>query len=136
MRERYFLDTCSLIWLLNGDKRINTIINKIDDGETPFAISVDSLKEILYKQKIGKLKLDFTFKQLVNYLKKERKRFHVLEFNLDALYFLEKMPLFDNHKDPNDRAIIASCMAYHTTMITGDAKFRQYEKYGLDLVLI
>jgi len=54
-QERYLFDTCTLIWLLKGHNRIKPFWQKHKDGYNDWAISIDSLKEILYKQAIGKL---------------------------------------------------------------------------------
>ena len=44
------------------------------------------------------------------------------------------LPLNDNHRDPNDRLIIAQAISDRTFIISSDHKFTQYKKYGLDFI--
>lgn len=44
------------------------------------------------------------------------------------------LPLLENHKDPNDRLIIAQAISDRTTLLSSDRKFEQYQEFGLDFV--
>lgn len=47
---------------------------------------------------------------------------------------LASLPLNDDHRDPNDRLIIAQAISDRTALISSDHKFSQYKKYGLDFI--
>lgn len=48
---------------------------------------------------------------------------------------LASLPLNENHRDPNDRLIIAQAISDRTALISSDHKFSQYKKYGLDFIM-
>jgi PIN domain nuclease of toxin-antitoxin system len=48
---------------------------------------------------------------------------------------LASLPLNDDHRDPNDRLIIAQAISDRTALISSDHQFSQYKKYGLDFIM-
>ncbi len=50
------------------------------------------------------------------------------------LHQLARLPLSDDHRDPNDRLIIAQAISDRTPLVSSDRKFYKYERYGLELV--
>ena len=52
-------------------------------------------------------------------------------------HHLEKfaaLPLYDDHRDPNDRLIIAQAITDRVALISSDHKFSRYRKDGLDFI--
>ena len=47
---------------------------------------------------------------------------------------LTQLPMFDDHRDPNDRLIIAQAISDHIALISSDLKFDRYIPYGLDFI--
>lgn len=47
---------------------------------------------------------------------------------------LTALPLIDDHRDPNDRLIIAQAISDRIPLVSSDRKFGKYERYGLELV--
>lgn len=47
---------------------------------------------------------------------------------------LAALPLFDDHRDPNDRLIISQAVRDRIPLISSDRKFYKYERYGLEFV--
>ncbi len=47
---------------------------------------------------------------------------------------LVTLPLYDDHRDPNDRMIIAQAISNRIPLISSDRKFTRYERYGLDFL--
>ena len=45
-----------------------------------------------------------------------------------------RLPMKGNHRDPNDRMIIAQAIADRIPLISCDSKFPEYESEGLNLV--
>lgn len=47
---------------------------------------------------------------------------------------LVDLPLYDDHRDPNDRMIIAQAISDRIPLVSSDRKFSRYERYGLDFI--
>ena len=133
-RERYLFDTCTLIWLLQGHKRIKSFWEKHKDNYDDFAISIDSLKEILYKQSINRLELKMTYKQMIEAV--ENENLQICHFEKRDLDILSGLPFFKENNDPNDRSIISTAISRKRVLVTGDSDFKLYENHGLQLLLI
>lgn len=127
--KKYLLDTCALIWYLEGSKRVKSIAEKIEYYDGDFAISVESLREIIHKIQIGKLEIDIPFMELVDMLKE--RGISIMGIELNALNKLYNIPMYKGHKDPHDRLIISQAILYKRTLITGDEKFYQYDDLEL-----
>ena len=133
-RERYLLDTCALIWLLQGHKRMKSFVEKNKDYYPDWAVSMDSLRELLYKSAVNKLTINYTYQQIMNLLKTYNIKICV--FGLKELDTLSTLPCYSKHKDPNDRHIIATAITEKRIVVTGDLDFATYEKHGLQLLEI
>lgn len=53
------------------------------------------------------------------------------ERHLDTLAAL---PLYDDHRAPNDRLIIAQAIADRVPLVSSDRKFARYVRHGLDFI--
>ncbi len=42
--------------------------------------------------------------------------------------------MFDDHRDPNDRLIVAQAISDRVPLISSDRKFERYRNYGLDFM--
>ena len=133
-RERYLLDTCALIWLLQGHERIKSFVEKTKDYYPDWAVSMDSLKEISYKIAGGKLIINYTYRQTIELLKEYDIKICI--FGMKELDTLEKLPFYKKHKDPHDRNIIATAITENRTIVTGDGDFHLYQEDGLSLLEI
>lgn len=47
---------------------------------------------------------------------------------------LAALPIYDDHRDPNDRMIIAQAISDKIPLVSSDRKFIRYERYGLDFI--
>ncbi len=47
---------------------------------------------------------------------------------------LARLPMFDDHRDPNDRLIVAQAISDRVPLISSDRKFERYRNYGLDFM--
>ena len=130
--RRYLLDTCALIWVFQNNKRIGDIAEDIEYFQGDYAVSVDSVKELLYLLQSGKLRMDFSFETMMTTLQK--KNISVYAFDQGALKALSELPFFKSHPDPTDRCIIAMAISDNRTLITGDRKFIQYPKLKILLI--
>lgn len=55
-------------------------------------------------------------------------------FNEKHIKEMIDLPLYDDHRDPNDRMVIAQSISDRIPLISSDRKFSRYERYGLDFI--
>lgn len=130
--QRYLLDTCALIWVFQNNKRISGIAEDIEYFQGDYAISVDSVKELLYLYQSGKIRMDFAFEDVMNAI--DSKGIAITPFEREELKVLSELPFHKTHTDPTDRSIIASAIANKRTLITGDLKFVNYPELKVMLI--
>ena len=120
---RYLLDTCALIWLGMGGGDLSADARRRISAATALHYSSISTWEIARLMKEGKVFIPNDAVGFVADLKEQ--------YGLDAIppvddIMIRAAQLPDFHKDPADRIIIATSLAYHLTVVTGDGKFPQY----------
>jgi len=127
--KRYFLDTCVLIWLIDGHKRVKDVAHDIEYYQGGFAVSMEVLKEFANLLALGKIKIQFDYDKLIEKLK--TLDVEICNFDKKHLKTLFDLPYFSIHGDQTDRNIIAHAIADKRILISGDGNFALYEKYGL-----
>ena len=132
--KRYLLDTCALAWYFVKNERMDTLGEDIEYYRGDFAISMDSVKELVYLLQYGKMQLGMDFKSLIELL--ISLNIGIIDFGMDCLNVLSSLPACKNHTDPTDRHIIATAIAKRRILISGDKKFGQYVKNGLTFLEI
>jgi PIN domain nuclease of toxin-antitoxin system len=122
---RYLVDTHALIWMRDGNPRMNRAkwepVFFSKDNEIFF--SHVSLWEIAIKRSLGKLDLegsleDFERGLLVDY------GFSLLPLDVSHFTRLETLP--HHHGDPFDRLLIAQAMETGAIAVTDDAAWKKY----------
>jgi len=132
--KRYFIDTCVLIWLMEGNKRVKDVIYDIEYYQGDFAVSIEVLQEFANLLAAGKVKINFTYKQLIDKL--TNTGIEICYFEKKHMKYLFDLPYFTEHKDQNDRNIIAHAIADKRILISADGNFLLYEKAGLKFLKI
>ncbi|MCL2131089.1 MAG: PIN domain-containing protein [Lentimicrobiaceae bacterium] len=127
--KRYYIDTCVLKWLLEGNKRVKDVTYDIKYYQGDFAVSIEVLKEFANLLASGKLKMDYDDKKLISDL--TSLGIEICHFEKKHLKSLFELPYFKQHADPTDRNIIAHAIADKRILISGDGNFALYEKHGL-----
>jgi len=127
--KRYFIDTCVLIWLLEGSKRVRDINYDLDYYQGDYAVSVEVLTEFVNLIASGKVKYNIDYERLIKYLTDSN--IEICNFEKKHLKQLFNLPYFKEHKDPADRNIIAHAIAEKRILISGDGNFALYEDAGL-----
>jgi PIN domain nuclease of toxin-antitoxin system len=127
--KRYFIDTCILIWLLDGHKRTRDIAYDIENFQGDFAVSMEVLKEFANLLASERVKMNYDEEKLIAVLTKLGIK--ICDFEKKHLKYLFELPYFKQHSDPNDRNIIAHAIADKRILISGDGNFSLYEKHGL-----
>lgn len=130
--KRYLLDTCVLIWLLKQDNRVKDIAEDINYYQGDYAISSESVIELLYLIQSGKMKIDVSFDELIKIL--QSKNIRIYETDRELLNVLSSLPFFKTHPDPFDRVIVSQAISENRTLISGDHNFTLYNDLQLLLV--
>ena len=122
------LDTCALLWLAGGSKKLSrSALKEINEASAVYVSAISGF-EISLKAGRGKLQLphpvDEWFKQIT-----EHHGLTVLPLGLDVCIAATKLPPI--HDDPFDRFIIATAKLNDLTVVTADERF---EEYGLTVL--
>ena len=122
------LDTCALLWLASGSKKLSRAALKDINAASAVYVSAISGFEIALKTGAGKLELsrpvEEWFKQVA-----EHHGLTVLPLDLEICIAAAKLPPI--HDDPCDRFIIATAKLNDLTVVTADERF---EKYGVTVL--
>jgi len=131
--KKLMLDTHVLLWTIgNSDKLSPQIVEQISDGNNDVFVSAVSLWEIVLKQSIEKLELNFAIENIPIYC--QQMGFYLIPLKpLEVLGFL-KLPQKKNHKDPFDRMLIYQCIANDYVLVSKDAKMEAYKENGLKCI--
>ena len=124
MHNRYLLDTCALIWLVQKSDRISLPTRQALGGASEIFISPVTAWEIAVKYDCGKLKLPLP---PAEWFRIAVENFGLSVLPLDWRVLVKSVELPHCHNDPADRAIIASAMESGLTIVTGDRRFAEYD---------
>ena len=122
---RFLLDTCTLIWVFEGSKKIDAELRAdlTDLGNEVFFSDV-TLLEIIIKYQLGKLALPKPPSTLILPLAR-RHMIDLWPHDTATVVGLEKLPLL--HRDPFDRLLVSQARAHGLTLVTPDPKIQQYD---------
>jgi PIN domain nuclease of toxin-antitoxin system len=126
---RLLIDTHILLWVLEADNRLSARAAELIRSTTnEVFVSAASLLEISIKKKIGKLDTTRTateiFQEMTRVLAIQL--LPVLPHHLDAY---QSIPLYEDHRDPFDRLLVATAFADNLTLISDDGKFDRYTPF-------
>ena len=122
------LDTCALLWLAAGDKKLSrAAIKQIEESAAVYVSAISGF-EIAIKTAKKKLRLPHRpqdwFEKVIHH-----HDLTVVPLTLDICIAAAELPSL--HDDPCDRFIIASAMLNDWIVVTADPQFR---KYGVTVV--
>jgi len=133
---RLLLDTHIFIHSISDNEQLSRDVAKIiEDYNNELYLPSESLREIRELWQVGKIHVKKwkSAADIIDYIKNEtRVVIKYIKEEHFRTYF--KLPWFEDHKDPRDRMIIAHAITENLTLISSDAKFYRYEKYGLDWI--
>lgn len=137
---KYYLDTNILAFLLleQEDELTGYVMSCVSDYSNTLFTSAVCVQELIHLCQIGKLstgkkKDSPNPTNIVNWI--EDMGIGIVSVNQQHLQKLSELPLFNEHRDHNDRLIIAQAIVDHAPLISSDHKFKMYERYCLDFVL-
>ncbi len=122
------LDTCALIFLASGDRRLSKGVRELLSKQTARWFCAISSFEIGLKYRQKKLELPFPPAQ---WLQKMSQRYALTEVPVDSALCLAAVALPNHHRDPFDRFIIAAAKRLEVAVVTIDLRFHQY---GVEVV--
>ncbi|MDE0374895.1 MAG: type II toxin-antitoxin system VapC family toxin [bacterium] len=112
------LDTCTLLWWVNGDELSPDAQHAIADPGNRVWISAVSIWEIAVKQSLGKLELGGDLDAVIE------EDFLQLPVTFAHARQVARLPL--HHRDPFDRMLIAQARSEEFTLVTRDRQLAQY----------
>ena len=124
---RLLLDTNVLIWLMDGDPRLdNGARSLIVNADAAFASSA-SVWEIAIKARLGKLRIDTG--RMLDKLAEAG----IGELPVSSLHAMAtgKLPLI--HHDPFDRLLVAQAISETMRLLTADAQLSAYSELVIQL---
>lgn len=118
------LDTHTFLWLVEGNPRLSGAAQvALADPANELFLSAASVWELAIKTGSNKLTLSDPLDVFVN---KWATTYQLTLLPVSVPHALAVANLPDHHRDPFDRALIASAQVEDMTLITADAKFALY----------
>ncbi|MDN5763060.1 MAG: type II toxin-antitoxin system VapC family toxin [Microlunatus sp.] len=121
---RLLLDTHVVLWQLSGERELSAPARKAIAAADDLLFSVVSFAEVGIKASVGKLDVPDDLQERIA-------DSGVRTLGLSPAHGLAVSDLPAHHRDPFDRLIIAQAMTEHLTVVTADARFRDY---GIELL--
>lgn len=122
--ERLVLDTCALLWLASGNKRIPpAVLDSVEKASLVF-VSVISAWEVSLKAVRQQLQLPM---EPASWFRRVMSHHNLVLSPLDIEILTAANTLPWHHKDPADRFIIATAVRENAAVVTGDSKFEPYD---------
>lgn len=137
---RYYLDTNILVFLALGQKdEISAEVSRlISDYGNILLTSTVCMQELVHLVQIGKLgaRKSRDVREVAKAVIKgiARQGIQVVPATVKHIETLANLPLFDDHRDPNDRLIISQAISDRIPLVSSDRKFSKYVRYGLEFV--
>ena len=117
------LDTCALLWLAGGSKKLSrSALKKINDAPAVYVSAISGF-EISLKAAAGKLELSHPVEEWFKRVA-EHHGLNILPLDLEICIAAAKLPPI--HDDPFDRFIIATAKLNDLTVVTADERFEEY----------
>jgi len=118
---KIILDTHIFLWAISEPEKLSEKqLLEISVLSNIVYISSISIAEIMMKNSIGKLHIDFNPIEIA-----EKSGFELLDFTANDALLLKDLPF--HHKDPFDRMIITQGMSNKMRIMTSDSKFADYD---------
>ena len=121
--RKLLVDTCALIWLATGDRRLSQVARDAMRDAELLCFSSISIWEIARLVKAGDLVMPVSPMRLAEML---AENYDMTEMPIGNSIAFRASALPEIHKDPADRFIIATAMLNDCAVVTGDHRFPEY----------
>lgn len=131
---RLYLDTNMLLALIGkGDCQLcRDVSAAFADYSNLLYASTVCIHEAVHLAQIGKVDLDLRRTDIATLLADVG--VEPVTVDLRHLQTLAALPLYPDHRDPNDRLIVAQAIADRAMLVSSDRKLSLYRRDGLDLL--
>ena len=120
------LDTCTLLWMIGGDKNLpKKIVEMIEDDNNTVYISVSSLWEVEIKHQKSKQLMPIDTFDIVNAIRSTK--INNIGFNEEHLMELGFIVQQNIHKDPFDHLLLAIAREEGMVLVTHDNVLTEYQ---------
>lgn len=117
----FLVDTHALLWWLTDDPRLPSAARAaLADPESDPLVSSASVWQIAVKRSLGKLSAPDDLPDRI-----VKQGFRWLPVTAAHAWQVRDLPL--HHRDPFDRLLVAQALSEHLPVLTGDARFSDYE---------
>ena len=123
MPENLLLDTCALVWLTSGSRRLSASARKRIDAAPQVFVSPITAWEISLKCARGDLELPEPPEQ---WFPKSLSSHELVLSELTPEILMAANSLPWHHRDPADRFILATAQLKRLTVVTTDKQFLHY----------
>jgi len=120
----YLLDTCSMLWLVNGSPELSAEARRAC-GETGARLHVSAGGASEIEQKHGRKKLVLPLAP-VAWWQKALERHGLIELPITASIAVASAALPRIHNDPFDRVLIATAQEHRLSILTPDPTIKSY----------
>lgn len=132
---RLYLDTNILVYLMTGqnDEVSCDVMCQISDYTNIMLTSSVCVSELIHLMQIRKVEKG---KMQAGDIMKWLDEVGIEIVPVSKLHLREyaELPIYEDHRDPSDRLIIAQAISDRITLVSSDLKFSRYEKYGLQFI--
>ncbi len=137
---RLYLDTNILAMLNMGrvDELCGFIIDAVSNYEHTLLASTVCMQELVHLVQIGKVRIPGS-KDVKDAARKALEMLDemgvtMMPVSARHLQALIDLPLYDDHRDPNDRLIVAQAISDRVPLVSSDRKLARYARHGLEFV--
>lgn len=134
---RAYLDTNILVYLIVGDKEdlSRDIRALFADSYSLFYTSTVCVKELIHLYRTGRIGGSRSRRSELDLLEELRNlRIEIVSVTEKHLRTFSQLPFHGDHRDPDDRLIIAQAISDRIPLVSSDRKFSLYEDDGLDYI--
>lgn len=135
---RLYIDTNIIVFLfMGGDDLSMDVRALLDDMDNSIMTSSVCVAEFVHLCQIGKVPISKRSpinspEGITTWI--EDLGIAIVPLNKDHVRAMSGIPLQGDHRDPNDRLIIAQAISDRVPLVSSDRKFSRYAKCGLDFI--
>lgn len=119
----FLIDTEIFIWGMENSLSLSSKLKSLlRDPKNQIFLSTASVWEIVIRKAKGTLKVPKNIEESI-----KKAGFKILSIEISHVLEVEKLPSYQDHRDPFDRMLISQAKAENLTLITSDPKIWKYK---------